>query len=582
MPRILSIVARIAIVSLVVLTMAPARSTAAQSAGSYESIFGYTVTWSEEWSFDDSFSLQREGVVDLMTLWNSDSAFLMVTGYLGSADPAAILTPGKDDTVISSDLEGDVPQLVTEADGFRSIAEAYTINDGEITIVVSLTTTIPTYDATLAATPAGVQVNGSPVLASAPLADNEAATDLTLDPTAEPTAKVTRTQRGGSETPEATGEAGSTVTRTTRGSSETPTAEPQPTTRATGTGTTFTGPIYGYSFDYDPEIWRSQGEYSDEATDGLSLTSATSTLTIWAWNGYGNDHFACLEGEAAYYATEVDTISDWQEVLDADGNPIRGESEDVAWGVYSLQYENKSGDKQTLVDYISCQPIPGEDAVLIVLLSSAPENYNNNLDLTFNVLDTLRFGDAPVQAAATEAPATDTPTEAAQPTEQARTTGTSTDTRTEIDTSFDGSQYTSPLYGFTVYVPLEWNIVDETVDGAEEKLVLNNGTSTVTLWATNANVGDLSGCVDYAANNSGKDLSLLQNSTGGAFRGEYGEEAFGNFVYDDNGVQMMYFISCRPIGDTGAVLILIQDVEYSQFTYERRFRNEIEDSITMP
>jgi hypothetical protein len=131
-------------------------------------------------------------------------------------------------------------------------------------------------------------------------------------------------------------------------------------------------------------------------------------------------------------------------------------------------------------------------------------------------------------------------------------------------------------------VPLEWQIVSETVEGGEERLVLNNGTSEVTLWATNAQVGDLSACVDYAAANSGKDLTLLENSTGGPFRGEYGEEAFGNFVYTENGVQMMYFINCRPIGDTGAVLILIHDVEYSQFTSERRFRQEIEDSITMP
>ena len=52
---------------------------------------------------------------------------------------------------------------------------------------------------------------------------------------------------------------------------------------------------------------------------------------------------------------------------------LRGESADAAWGVYSLTYQNENGESQSLVDYISCEAIPGQDAVLIVLLSSAPQ-----------------------------------------------------------------------------------------------------------------------------------------------------------------------------------------------------------------
>ena len=616
----------VGIVALILLALVPAQSARAAQAevNSYDSGLGYTITWSDEWSYDETFSIRSEGVLDLITLWNSSSDFLMISGVVGTADPASLLVPGEGDAVISSELEGEVPRLVTESDGFRSIAEGYALSDAGVAITVSLTATVANYDATLAQVQGDVTINSSPVLTGQPLAGTDSVTDLTgaNDPTAEVTSEVTRTQRGGAETPTATEETTTRTTRTTRTAAETPTATDEATTTGvtrttrttaetptateettsatvtrttrtagetptpteetpqvvTGDLETFVGPVFGYTLNYDTELWEVRDEHAGDGVDGISMTSPTSTLTILGWNGYGSDPLACLDGEAEYYANEVENISDWAPVLDADGNPLRGEGDDIAWGVYSLTYQNEAGDQTSLIDYISCQPIPGQDAMLIVLLSSVPETYNDNLDLTFNILDTVQFGDAPVPAQPTAA--TEPTTAAVEPTSEP--TAVPADTRTELDTNFDGSLYTSPGYGFTVYVPLEWSIVAETAEGAEERLVLNNGTSELTLWSTNAAVGDLSGCVDYAANNSGKPLSLLKNSTGGDFRGDNGEEAFGHFVYDANGVQMMYFIGCRPIPGTDGVLIVIQDVEFSQFTNERRFRTDIEESITMP
>ncbi len=587
------------IVALILLAMVPtpAAHAAQAPANSYDSGLGYTITWSDEWVYDETFSIRSEGVLDLITLWNSNSDFLMISGVVGgNVTPASLLVPGEGDEVISSDLEAEVPRLVTESDGFRSIAEGYELVEAGVVISVSLTATVANYDTTLAQVQGDVKINASPVLSGQPLAEGDTPTDLTgaAEPTAEPTSGVTRTQRGGSETPAAT-EAPSTVTRTTRNANQTPTPTeatastvtrttrnanetPTPTAEAaqvvTGNLETFVGPVFGYAFNYDPALWEAGEPITSEDVDGISLSSPTSSLTVWAWKGYGNDPVACLEGEAAYYASEVESISAWEPVLDANGDPLRGEDPEFAWGVYSLTYQNDAGDQTPLIDYIGCQPIPGQDAVLIVLLSSVPETYNDNLDLTFDILDTVQFNAEAAQPQPTEATAPTTV--AAEPTTAAA------ENRTEIDTSFDGSLYTSPTYGFTVYVPLEWTIVSETAEGAEERLVISNGTSELTLWATNAPVGDLSGCVDYAADNSGKNLSLLQNSTGGDFRGDNGEEAFGNFVYDANGVQMMYFIGCRPIPGTDGVLIVIQDVEFSQFTSERRFRTDIEESITMP
>lgn len=324
----------------------------------------------------------------------------------------------------------------------------------------------------------------------------------------------------------------------------------------------YTGPVYGYSIEYDPAVWTLDTEIQEGHVDGIRLFRDDSTFTIWAWDAYGNDPLVCLDGEAEYYSTELDSISDWEPALDANGDPLRYESDNLAWGVFDLNYTSSTGTSGPLVDYISCEPIPGHDAVLIVLLSSNPDSYNTELNHALDVLDTLQFGDAPESTGGEEAP--DDPV------------------GIEIDTNLSGSQYTSPNYGFTAEIPLEWQILDESVDGMDERLVVGNGTSVVTLWATDEFAGDLAGCVDFAAQSSGLDLELDSDSRGGDFRGVYRNEAFGNFVYEQDGVKMMYFINCKAIPGTDGHLILIQDVEYDEFTNERRFRSDIENSITMP
>lgn len=324
----------------------------------------------------------------------------------------------------------------------------------------------------------------------------------------------------------------------------------------------YTAPIYGYSVEYDPAVWTLDVEIQEGRVDGVRLYSDDSTYTIWAWDAYGNDPLLCLDGEVDYYSTQVENISNWEPALDSNGEPLRHESDNLAWGVFNLTYTSSDGRSSSLTDYISCEPIPGQDAVLIVLLSSNPDTYNTELDHALDVLDTLQFADM-TDTAGGEDSVVET-------------------TDMEINTNLAGSLYTSPNYGFTAEIPLEWHILDETVDGSDERLVLGNGTSIVTLWATEEYAGDLAGCVDFAAENSGLNLVLDTDSGGDDFRGVYRNEAFANFVYEEDGVKMMYFINCQAIPGTDGFLIIIHDVEYDQFTNERRFRTDIENSIVMP
>lgn len=582
---------RLGFAAVFLLSMLPvAVPVAAQSeATSYTSEeYGFTLAWTDAWEMDpDSFP-------ERIMVWRDEAVLLTVNVYDGSLYSLQdLVKPDSRNPVIADHRDADPPRIIVESTMYEgemdavSIVEAYSLNDGQVMLQV-IVSTLPMFQETmLEIIPAELSINGTPLLSGQHLADSPTVTDLSGEPTAtEASGGVSRTSRGNSndETPEATGDANTGVTRTPRTGSSDPTPEPTSEvsrTSRSGNGEetpepteapaetpppaapegmeTFTGPVFGYTINYDPAIWDLDAEIEDEGLDGIRLLSGNSTFTIWAWDGYGSDPVACLDGEVEFYSSQDDRISGWEPIIGNDGEPLRYESEELAWGVYRLTYTNSNGDAYTLIDYISCEPIPNQDAVLIVLLSSGEESYNADLDLALDVLDTLTFGEPPAEGS-----------------------NVGQSTGVEINTNLDGSLYTSPNFGYSVDIPLEWSVLDESSTSTDDQIVVNNGTSTVTLWGTSSYSGGLRGCVDFAAEASGIDLTVDIDADGAEFRGSYRDAAFANFIYERDGEQWMYFVNCRPIGDTGAFLIVIQDVQYSEFTAERRARTDIENSIVMP
>jgi hypothetical protein len=235
--------------------------------------------------------------------------------------------------------------------------------------------------------------------------------------------------------------------------------------------------------------------------------------------------------------------------------------------VFRLVYTNDEGDEVDLVDYIECREIPGDDAVVIIFASASPDDYNEHLEQVLEVADSIE-----IEGEVLEPGTSDDPEEPEEPEEPE-----------DIDTGLSGSLFTSPAYGFTIDIPSQWRIESERLTADNEELVLSNGISDITIRATSDYQGDLAGCVDFAAEESGLDLELDTNAEGEPFRGEGRREAYGNFRYtDDNGDEMMYFIACQHIVDDESVLILVQDVPYDQFASQRKFRAELEDSIMIP
>lgn len=498
--------------AFMIFAMAPVTGVAQVQGNSFTSAeFGFEVEWTDDWQIANDF-VEDYGI----GLGSDNSMLVYVEGFAGTVTPQDLVAPQPGDTEVLDDRAGSPARAVYELENGQHVyLESYPIDGGNTTMLISVITQPDVLTDVVEYAREEITLNGSPVI-----------TGPALD-------------------------ASSTV--------ETPQPTGQAATQAAGS---FTGPVYGYSVTYDPDVWEVGNEINEGNVDGIRLVRDSTTFTLWAWDAYGSDPLVCLDGEVAYYSQEVDAITDWGPALDANGDPLRYESDSLAWGVFNLTYTTESGASGPLIDYISCEPVPGQEATLIVLVSTTPEMYDQELELVLDVLDTLEFADAPSTAG----------------TDEPNTGGAAI----EIDTNLSGSEYTSPAYGFTANIPLEWNILDETADSTNETLVVGNGTSEVTLWATEDFSGDLAGCVDFAATASGLDLGLDSDASGGANRGVYRNEAYANFVYEQDGVLMMYYVNCQVIPGTDAFLIVIQDVEYSSFSSERRFRSEIENSIVMP
>ncbi|HWV23451.1 MAG TPA: hypothetical protein VNZ58_04630, partial [Thermomicrobiales bacterium] len=324
---------------------------------------------------------------------------------------------------------------------------------------------------------------------------------------------------------------------------------------------TYTSPLYGYTFTFDPARWAVDVVDDTAESDIVKLTSDTGVLTIWSWGSYGSDPVACLDGESAYYGTEDATVTNWAPANDANGDPIRYEADGYAYGVFTLTYTDpETMAPVDLVDYIECRSIPGEDAVVIIFGSATPDLYNDHLDAVLDVAETIMF--AKEEPSEVTVPATP-PDESGLP-----------------ESGLSGSLYTSPSFGFTIDIPAQWDVVDEFLAVNDNELMLTNGTSDILIWATDAYTGDLAGCVDFAASYSQYDLELATTADGRPFRGADRNGAYGNFLYD-NGTHA-YSISCQYIVEGESVLIVTQDVPAKELASQRKFRIDLQQSIELP
>lgn len=371
---------------------------------------------------------------------------------------------------------------------------------------------------------------------------------------------------------------------------------------------TYTSGTYGYEIAWNRDQW--DASLPDTGGDGelLLLESAVGSLYIWAGDQYAGDPAACLQGEADYYATEDSAVSDWSPVTNDSGDPIGGDRSGISYGVYSLTYtEQDVGEAEgiELVDYLECRTLVPGQAVMFVLATSTPENYNEFVRDVFGVTGTIAFAEGAASGTPVASPEAETDTggqatPAASP-ETSRGTPAATygaspspaspepgTGQGEGDAGLTGTTYTSPGFGYGLEIPSGWTVDDVASEDGTDTLAITNGTSVITITGTSEYSGDLVGCVEYVAGLAAKDpayegLELDETGSGDPFRGSDEDEAYANYVYDNEaGDTYAHFINCRSIVEGESVLILEQDVPYEEYSTQRQARILIQQGITLP
>lgn len=509
--------------------------------------FGYTVTWDDNWEARPRDVISNSGGYDTLTLRGDDGThWVQGQGDRTSAAEAVehrIGIEGSEGDVVAADLGADVPVAEMLVGRNTVLIEAHTLESNDTVVVAVLSAREQDFDDALASVHEQILFNGDQILRGV---EPEAGTEGegTLVPADEASADPTGEVPEEAALPEVDDES---------------TEEGVPVDMGSAiNGSTYTSPPYGYSVEWSEDTWDVVGMMDDETSDSLQLVSDTGALTIWSWDVYG-DPVSCLDAESGHYEFDDPAIGDWEPALDVDGKLLRAEADDYAWGVFTLTYSDPgNGDAESvdLVDYIECRTIPETDAMLIILGSATPDQYNDHLDSVLDVADTITFGQGTVSSPAGP---------------------------DEDESGLDGSLFTSPSFGFSIEVPAQWRVVNEVIARDNEVLVLSNGTSDVMIRATDDYADDLAGCVDFAAEESGYELDLDENASGQPFRGDDRNGAYGNFVYEDeDGEKQAYFISCQFIEDGTSVLILTQDLAYEDISSERTFRSDLQDAIQLP
>jgi len=533
--------------------------------------FGYEVTWDDPWTTRSRNITSNPGGFDSLTLRDGSNS-LRITGRASGDDLQTIL----DDTIeleigdatdaeVSSQGGDGLPlQAQISVRNTTVLIEVQELPSTDAIVVIVLTARPDDFQSVLAGTQETVAIDGSPILtgellgetASTPVVDESIAT-----PEDEPT-----------KTPE-----------------DEPTAEVEPTTETTDPdtsgidGSTYTSPNYGYTLSWDDETWTvpDGGEITDSSQgyDSLRLDGPNGLVYVYAWQGYEGDASSCLEGESDYYETESEGVLDWEIATRANGDPITdADGESWAWGVYNLTYQDPADDNaepRELTDYIECRElIPGE-AILIIFASAERTSYNAHIEDVQSVIDTITI-DGDVVDDVTPTPE-DIVDETPTPESDSDIPG------------LDGSLFESPSFGYTIDIPSEFSVVDGTIEDGDETLVLDNGTSTVTIYATDERsfTRSLTRCVTAAAalvEDAYDSFELDETGDGEPFEGSDDDSAYANYVYtNEDGDEYAHFIECSYVDDDeSAVIVIIQDVPYDDYASERSARREIENAIDLP
>lgn len=507
--------------------------------------FGYVVTWSDDWAPRERDAKSIDGGADTLVL-STNAGRLQVIGQDTDIPATDLMMETIEDLtanasvvqMMANDSTPDLPSYIVNADNTSYQIDIHDLDGVLVTAILSART--PRFDQAqeLAQT---VTLNGTPLFTGEPAAATEDVPD--------------------SSTPDDTGGIGID-------------------------GTTFIS-SYGFSLQWD-DAWAAT-EFLEAEYEFVNLAGETGSIIVVGTSLYEGDADACLAGEDDYYATEDPDLQNWEIALDERGDEIYQASKTFASGIFTYTYA-VGGDTE-LADYIECRTLEPGETTMIIVITSTQDLFLDHLDVALPITNAIEMpaGAELEEESQPELPVFATIPEDDDPGEATEEATAKVDEPEPSDESgLDGTAFTSPGFGFSLVIPDGWQVQSEEITGGDESLLLFNGTSLITVRASNTLPLDLVACVNAVKAEAAEiplyaDLSLAMTSTGDLFQGADDRGAYALYTYTgDDGAEWTYFVRCEPLVEDESVLVIIQDVPSDNYIAERQARRLIQISIDRP
>lgn len=333
---------------------------------------------------------------------------------------------------------------------------------------------------------------------------------------------------------------------------------------------TYTGPAYGWSVEWDEDVWEVAEENNEDGSDFLVLKTLEGETPVayarfWATDDLSDDPDECA--------------ASWEErIADAEGNEDVELTEEYdvppaprggAIATYTYTYDDGAGNTYDNVEHFQCQFIEEDGPLLIVWIFADEDDFEDAIPLYEDLVDTIVI-----------------------PEDDDDNGGQNGQGGAEADTGIDDTQYTSPTYGFSV----EWDEDVWTVDpdaeliddGAEglDRLYLSHseGDDLFSGFYVESKVaydGDLGECLDGEADILRSDDALIdlepyEDDEGEPVAGE--SDAGGEYAtylgdYEDEEgeeYELLWYVECQFLDDSDALVI------FTLFTSEVSYEDELD------
>ncbi len=154
------------------------------------------------------------------------------------------------------------------------------------------------------------------------------------------------------------------------------------------TTNSYSDDTFGFDVAWDGDIWQ---PVDDASTDYLTIETTTTSLYFEgiAYDGSAGDAFAELTDAATI--EDGTTLTDWVVAENAEGKPLTGRSGTGVYGVFTYVFTDAGANENAnRVAYIEVQPlVEGESVVAITAVTYDMTAYNDDIELVFEVIDTL-------------------------------------------------------------------------------------------------------------------------------------------------------------------------------------------------